>query len=543
MRAALYARYSSDLQSDQSVEDQLRLCREKAKELGHTIVSEYTDHAISGGHLANRPGVTSLMDAVKAQQIDYVIAEALDRVSRDQEGIAAIYKRMQYANVTLHTLSEGIISELHIGLKGTMNALFLKDLADKTRRGQRGRVEAGKIPGGNSYGYKVVNRLLEDGSLMRGERKIIPEETEVIRRIYNDYASGISPRKIAATLNASCIPSPRGGFWNASTINGSKKRRNGILNNELYRGRIIYNHQHFVKDPETGKQQSRANPPHKWVTADVPELRIVDEDIWQAVQAIKSKYSSQSGNRRQTKKRLLTGLVKCGQCGGTMTIINRNRYYCCAKLEKGICSSKASIKADLLEEGVLEGLKNILLGKKELLNEFARTYRCELKRLQKEQRQQSRHYNQELEKVNTSIKRCLDYIMEGNGAPDLVSQKLEELEARKKQLEQLQQNVSDCGDIHIHPNIGELYQRKINELQNLLRDDTHRTAATEVIRSLIDRIDIIEGTEKGKPEIFLVGALAGILAFTQNKTAVSKGHDGRILMVAGARFELATFRL
>jgi hypothetical protein len=65
--------------------------------------------------------------------------------------------------ITLLGLAEGEISELHVSLKGTMNALFLKDLAQKTRRGQRGRVEAGKIPGGNSYGYQIVRRVLDDG--------------------------------------------------------------------------------------------------------------------------------------------------------------------------------------------------------------------------------------------------------------------------------------------------------------------------------------------------------------------------------------------
>jgi site-specific DNA recombinase len=78
--------------------------------------------------------------------------------------------------VRLVTLAEGEISELHVGLKGTMNALFLKDLAQKTRRGQRGRVEAGKIPGGNSYGYRIIRRLLDNGSVSTGEQEIKPEE-------------------------------------------------------------------------------------------------------------------------------------------------------------------------------------------------------------------------------------------------------------------------------------------------------------------------------------------------------------------------------
>ncbi|MDF6278483.1 recombinase family protein, partial [Escherichia coli] len=85
-------------------------------------------------------------------EIDLVLAEALDRLSRDQADIAALYKTLSFRGVRILTLAEGEISELHVGLKGTMNQLFLKDLAAKTRRGLRGRVEAGKSGGGNSYG-------------------------------------------------------------------------------------------------------------------------------------------------------------------------------------------------------------------------------------------------------------------------------------------------------------------------------------------------------------------------------------------------------
>ena len=75
-------------------------------------------------------------------------------------------------------------------------------------------------------------------------------------------------------------------MWNASTINGSRQRRNGILNNELYTGTITYNRQRFVKDPETGKRTSRLNPEHEWVKTDVPALRIIDDETWNKVQAI-----------------------------------------------------------------------------------------------------------------------------------------------------------------------------------------------------------------------------------------------------------------
>jgi len=140
------------------------------------------------------------MDAQQGR-FDLVLAEALDRLSRDQEDIAGLYKRMSFCGVKLVTLSEGTINELHIGLKGTMNALFLKDLAEKPRRGQRKRTEAGKITGGNSYGYDIVKSFDGNGESVRGERSVNPRESEVIRRIFRKYPAGKSPKKIAAFLN------------------------------------------------------------------------------------------------------------------------------------------------------------------------------------------------------------------------------------------------------------------------------------------------------------------------------------------------------
>ena len=155
MRAVIYARYSSDQQRATSIDDQIRLCKEKIAREGWTLVQVYRDAAISGA-TPLRPGYQAMLEGAREAEFDVVVAEALDRLSRDQEDIAALFKRLQFAAIKLVTLGEGDIGVLHIGLKGTMNALFLKDLADKTRRGLRGRVEAGKSGGGNAYGYDVV---------------------------------------------------------------------------------------------------------------------------------------------------------------------------------------------------------------------------------------------------------------------------------------------------------------------------------------------------------------------------------------------------
>ncbi len=200
-RAAIYARFSSALQRDASIEDQERLCRERIAREGWSEAQTFSDRGMSGASML-RPGLQNLLEAADAGRIDVVVAEALDRLSRDQADVATIFKRLTFAGVQIVTLAEGAINELHVGLKGTMNQLFLKDLADKTRRGLRGRVEAGLSGGGNSYGYDVVRRLGADGLPVTGERVINEAEADVIRRVFSEFAAGHSPKAIAKRLNA-----------------------------------------------------------------------------------------------------------------------------------------------------------------------------------------------------------------------------------------------------------------------------------------------------------------------------------------------------
>jgi site-specific DNA recombinase len=156
MRTVIYARYSSTLQRAASIEDQIRLCRARIEHEGWQYLRAYTDRAISGAS-ALRPAYQSLLEDARRGQFSIVVAEALDRLSRDQEDVAGLFKRLRFAGVRLVTLAEGEVSELHVGLKGTMNAIFLRDLADKTRRGLEGRVREGRSGGGLCFGYDVVS--------------------------------------------------------------------------------------------------------------------------------------------------------------------------------------------------------------------------------------------------------------------------------------------------------------------------------------------------------------------------------------------------
>jgi DNA invertase Pin-like site-specific DNA recombinase len=284
MRAVIYARYSTDNQREASIEDQVRICRARAEREGWTVVDVYADYAISGA-AAGRPRFQQLLSDVRTGRFDVVIAEALDRISRDQEHIAGFYKQLTFANVRVVTLAEGDISELHIGLKGTMSALFLKDLALKTHRGLEGRVRAGHSGGGLSFGYHVLRQIGADGMPTTGDMVIDPTEAAIIRRVFDAYISGQSPRAIGKQFNAEAIAGPRGGKWTSSLILGNAIRETGLLRNRLYVGERVWNRQHFLKDPMTGKRVARPNPREAWIASPAPDLRIIDPLTWEAAQA------------------------------------------------------------------------------------------------------------------------------------------------------------------------------------------------------------------------------------------------------------------
>ena len=317
MRAVIYARYSSENQREASIDDQVRLCTGFIQRQGWTCGRSYSDQAISGASLL-RPGYQKLLQDARAQSFDVLVAEGLDRLSRDQADIANLFKHLAFAGIQIVTVAEGVISELHVGLKGTMNALYLKDLAIKTRRGLEGRVREGRSGGGLCYGYDLVA-----GDV--GARRVNLAQAEVVRRIFREFSTGRSPRAIATSLNREGIPGPHGRQWRDTAIRGHVTRGTGILNNELYIGRLVWNRLTYVKDPSTGRRRSRMNDRGKHVVEDVPELRIVDEALWAAREGPYCRIRHSPGNRRAGEARfwekrraqhVLTGLVHCGCCGG-----------------------------------------------------------------------------------------------------------------------------------------------------------------------------------------------------------------------------------
>jgi DNA invertase Pin-like site-specific DNA recombinase len=456
-RAAIYARYSSDNQRDASIVDQVRVCRLFAEREGWTIEEEYSDHAASGATLL-RPGFQALMRDALRRRFDVVLAESLDRFSRDQEDTAGLFKRLTFVGVRVITLGEGEINHLHVGLKGTMNALFLKDLADKTRRGLRGRVEAGKSGGGLCYGYRV-SRSLQEGALATGEREIVAEEAAIVQRIFRDYAAGMSPKAIAKRLNVEGITPPGRTVWNPSTIHGNYSRGTGILNNELYVGRMIWNRLRYVKDPDSGKRVSRQNPASEWITTEVPQLRIIDDELWNQVKSRQRAIRTLTDNGKQAQfkrarrpKFLFSGLAKCTECGGGYVMFWRDRLACFNARSRGTCTNRRTISRQEIESRVLIALRDKLM-RRDLFEEFCREYVKELNRLRMEHRATVSQGRQELTVVEREIRKLVQAIKDGVSATS-IKKELLALESRQAELQQ-KLEAPEMPEL-LHPNGGYL---------------------------------------------------------------------------------------
>ncbi|WP_413992464.1 recombinase family protein [Labrys okinawensis] len=518
MKVALHARYSSDNQRDASIEDQLRLCRRHAEQQGWAIVDSYTDRAISGASLL-RPGIQELIADAMRGKFTVVLAEAMDRLSRDQEDIAGLFKRMAFAGVRIVTLSEGDVTHLHVGLKGTMNALFLKDLADKTRRGLRGRIEDGKSGGGLCFGYDVVGQAAVGGQLARGERTINLAEAAIVRRIFADYLAGKSSRTIAFELNHEGVSGPQGAEWGPSTIHGNPRRGVGILNNELYVGRLVWNRLRYIKDPDSGKRVSRPNPESEWVIQDVPALRIVEQETWDAAknrqQTLAYEPSAPGENKLNEHRRprhLFAGLVKCGCCGGGYGMISKDLLGCTTARNKGICGNRLNIRRAALEASVMNGLRTQLM-EPALFEEFCEAFTREVNRLRIQRGADIEAKRRELERTNRELDKAVQAILDGVPGATL-KDKIGALEVRKSELTGMLANVEKPPPL-LHPNMTQFYRQRITDLHTNLQDPSTIGEAAAILRSLVESITLVP--DAGTLAIVLRGDLAAMLRFAANK--------------------------
>lgn len=488
MKIAAYARYSSDQQRPESIQDQLRNCRAYAGRMGWPEPILYSDEAVSGS-LSERSGYQRMLADAQARSWDVLLVDDLSRLSRDQIETAKTVRLLQYWGIRLIGVSDGLDTEqkgykIHAGMRGMMAELYLDELAEKTHRGLMGRALAGSSAGGLPYGYRRVDT---------GRREPDPEQATWVEWIFDRFANGWSPRKLAAELNAQCVPAPRGGKWSQTAIYGDNKRGLGMLNNPIYIGQQIWNRSKWVKDPITGRRQRRERPSREWVITEHEDLRIVNQATWDAVKA------RQKATRERTKelqavmgeqarsgrgpKYLLSGLLKCAVCNSAYVIVDRYRYGCGMHKDRGryACGNELRVSRTVAEKRLLGTIK------RELLSEDAyQAFVSEVRKLMRDSRPDPAEAKRELARAQKEIDNLMAAIRAGiitpttKAALEEAEAKSEAAKARVREIEQYQPEL-------MLPKAREIYQGLVDRLEDA--DDI--PSAREAIRGITGEIRLV----------------------------------------------------
>jgi site-specific DNA recombinase len=461
-RAAIYARFSSDLQSDRSIEDQIALCRAKAKRDGLKVTAVFSDHARSGASIHGRPGVADMLTAAKQGGFDVLIVEELDRLSRSQSDLASIYDRLTFVGIDILTLhGGGRADQVQVGIRGIVGALFLTDLAHKVRRGAAGNIREGKHAGGLAYGYSTTPGK-------PGEWVINESQAAIIRRIFAEYLAGERTTAIARRLNAEKVAPPRGGYWQPGALTGSNSRHNGILGNEIYCGRLVWNRVRMIKDPETGKRVSRPNPESEWQRKAVPELAIVSEETFDAALAIKRDRRCIAPALRRKPKAMLSGLLRCGTCGGGMSIKGRDRggtrIVCTAFQNVRACSNGRTYYQHAIDETVLSGSRQHLIDSR-AIRHFLKCYHEERKRLTDSAASERPALERRLGEVTRQAARLTEAMLESDAPVASFTGKIAALETERVSLEaKLAQLSAPVKVVALHPAAVSHYLEVVDDL-------------------------------------------------------------------------------
>jgi site-specific DNA recombinase len=540
-KAAIYARFSTDLQNERSIEDQVALCRSYATREGMDVVEVYDDRARSGGSIMGRDGLLRLMDKARDRIFDVLIVEALDRLSRDMEDLAGIHKRLSFLGIEIRAVHEGVVNTVLVGLRGLVGQLYREDNAHKVRRGQAGRVGQGLAAGGLTYGYAPV-----PGD--KGKRIIVETEADIVRRIFEEYVAGRTPRDIAHDLNKQGVLPPRGRVWNASTINGNPQRGIGILHNELYAGRLVWNKVRMVKDPDSGKRLSRPNAKAEWQTTEVPDLAIIPRALFETARARKIARSRTHPSQQRRPRHMLSGLLRCGACGSGMATNGKDRsgrirIRCSAATESGSCSDAKTFYLNTVENAVLSGLK-AELRQPRVIAEYVRTYHEERVKLAALSKAKARRLERRLGEINRELERVIDGIAKGTGDPVLLGRRTFELGAESRKIEaELKAQPPSADVIALHPSVLARYEQQLADLQDALAKGIRGgdSEAAEAIRDLVETVTVSRNSSRlGGVVVEIAGRLNALLGEQAYPNKV-RGVWGK--MVAEEGFEPPTHGL
>lgn len=408
-RAVFYGRYSSDRQTEQSIEGQRRVCEEFAKAEGILIVGEYIDRATSGTSTDHREQFQRMISDSKNSDWDYVLVYKLDRFARNRYDSAVCKQKLKRNGVKVLSATERITDSpegiLIEGLLESMDEYFSRELSRKCKRGIRETIIKGYNFTKPPFGYKKIDHKF-----------VIDEEAaHVVREIFDLYNYGDNLQAIANKINAKGYRTSRGNLFQRYAIRD-------ILHNDKYTGT------HYITDfdePETC-------PP------------IITRGVFDLAQERLHKSAHNARNSKTDHVFALTGIIECGECGSAVVGTSTQRkyfYYTCISRR---CKSHPNphalnVNADKVESAVLVGIQEYFTADRieDLSNQLYELYVSELNAQQPDHEKRLADVERQIQGAVTALIACPE--------SKALQDRLTELEQQKREIQSIAPPLPELG--------------------------------------------------------------------------------------------------
>jgi len=512
-----YNRYSTSHQDQRSLEGQEMVCRAYADKEGWDILQAFGDAERSGTTTYGREGLFEMMAFIERNPVDFVLVEGTDRLSRNAADLHMLAQFLEEADVALVTVTHGVVTDLQLAFEAIQNQQYVRQTAQKTRRGQELAVDQGRISGSVTYGHNKVFKFDLRGKPINGLREINKDEADNVIWIFEEYVAGRSTIDICRDLNARGVPAPKGGKWGPGALTGSSGAALGILRNRLYVGEFVWGR--TKRRRKGGKIRTKPTAEADRKISLHPDLAFVPRDLFDAAQTILEERGKGRFNEWRQTDYLLSRKLYCGVCGSRVAVLNK-RLGCMGRNRKGICDNGRRVDREAVEEACVEQLKKHLLCE-DLIETSLKAYRDEAERLQAEYQAKASSATVRLAELTRELPGLTQKYLTAEGyLADVLKREIETREAERQRLERAvayrpRANPALLSADVIVPQI----RQTIDDLRAALsRDDREAVRARDQLRSLFDRIEIrpapgseADGRGAGPVVVTVQGPIAALL--------------------------------
>lgn len=516
----IYARFSSDLQSTSSCIDQDRQTREglDRKGIDHRQAEVIYDEAISGTKLS-RPGFMRIVSMMKRNEIGILAVDDLSRLTRSDSALSFI-NDVVYSGGRFISFGEGIDTnepgwEITVQVMGFHNSTTIKELGRRVHRGQEGRLRSNLTAGDYPYGYESYDvNPVEHNSSRRGPKpekniRIFEQEARWVRQIFEWFISGWSLTKIKEELTRLGVE--RG--HQCQNTNWSHQQVRRILANTKYVGQWVWGTTKTIRN-SAGKIKQISVPSEDWIRIERPELRIIDQSVWEKAQQLLDDLQQTFGSKEGQKKRgprvhhtwaypsgLLNGLLVC-QCGARLYsqphADAKYNSFICPKSGKaeGTCQMRAHVSASKVKEAILSTVINMLTQQPEWKGQALAIMNQTLASTNNRVPLEIAANRKQLAEVQTQIDNLIDNMARGKNKSEAMFKRLESLESKLKSLREVNSYAEDFLLAPVRLPSETWIADQMNDLESLFEVESQEAAL--LLRKLIGKVHVSQVLPPGK---------------------------------------------